>query len=252
MTLDELTINRMEWVEANQKNKFEKGLESLLINMYPGKAHFIYELLQNSEDAKATTVRFFLNNKALGYDHNGTKLFTLEDIDSITGIGNSTKTDDPTQIGKFGVGFKAVYAYTNTPEIHLGPYDFRIKNLVVPITKGVQITSDESKTVFIFPFDSYKKTSELAIKEIGYALSSLYDHTLLFLKNIKKIEYKFKDGALLQLQTGNGESFYGKEKGLIEIEQFEQYYYRITSTNTLGEIQVSNWLKFEDSVTITT
>ena len=43
-------------------------------------------------------------------------IFSLNDITSITGLGISTKKDDSTSIGKFGVGFKAVFQYTSTPQ----------------------------------------------------------------------------------------------------------------------------------------
>ena len=151
--LEELSEKRTEWVQANQKNGFEKGLESLLSNMYPGKAHFIYELLQNSEDAGASQVTFALSESALVYEHDGPKLFSFNDIDSITGIGISTKAKDSTQIGKFGVGFKSVYSYTKSPEIHSNGYDFRIERMVIPNTEGVRKGKTSGKTIFKFPFN---------------------------------------------------------------------------------------------------
>jgi hypothetical protein len=252
MTFEELTKNRSDWVKANQKNGFEKGLESLLTNMYPGKAHFIYELLQNSEDAKATKVRFKLTENALGYEHDGPKLFTFSDIDSITGIGNSTKVEDHTKIGKFGVGFKAVYAYTDSPEVHSGGYNFKIENLVIPITEGITVIPDKTKTLFKFDFDSAKKSPTQAVKEIGVGLHSLNDYTLLFLKNINRIEYGFSAAALQLLQENYGEALYGSKTGSIEIEQMGDYHFAIRSTNTTGKIRISHWLKFEDTVLITT
>ena len=52
---------------------------------------------------------------------------------SICGIGESTKDTDLTAIGRFGIGFKSVYAITNQPEIHSGDEDFGIKNYVHPV-----------------------------------------------------------------------------------------------------------------------
>ena len=34
------------------------GLKTLVSQIYPDEAHFIYELLQNAEDAQATEVEF--------------------------------------------------------------------------------------------------------------------------------------------------------------------------------------------------
>ena len=137
MSLEELRQKRLKWVEANRENDFEEGIRRLLTDLYPDNAHFIYELLQNAEDAKATEVRFILKEDGIEFEHNGNRLFTLEDVKSITSIGISTKKDDATNIGKFGVGFKAVFSYTNTPEIISGKYHFRIRELVVPDTVGV-------------------------------------------------------------------------------------------------------------------
>ena len=118
--MEPLTQRRRKWVEANQENSFEEGIKRLLTELYPDNAHFIYELLQNAEDTGATEVRFTLDPKAVDFEHNGSRLFSTADVDAITSIDISTKRDDPTSIGKFGVGFKAVFAYTNTPEIHSG------------------------------------------------------------------------------------------------------------------------------------
>ena len=135
--INELIANRKDWVVSSKANNFEGGIKNLLSNMYPDEAHFIYELLQNAEDKKATAVYFKMQKDKLIFEHNGgvvdkSQLFTLKDIESITGIGASTKKDDNTAIGKFGVGFKAVFAYTESPQIYSGEYSFEINDLVVP------------------------------------------------------------------------------------------------------------------------
>jgi hypothetical protein len=130
---DELRSDRKAYIEGLRRNKgFEAGILRLLTQLYPDNAHFIYELLQNAEDAKATHVRFRLTKESLTFEHDGARLFSARDLESITSIGDSTKADSLTEIGKFGVGFKAVFAYTQTPEIHSGEYHFRISDLVVP------------------------------------------------------------------------------------------------------------------------
>ncbi|WP_197485141.1 sacsin N-terminal ATP-binding-like domain-containing protein, partial [Methylomonas koyamae] len=135
--LQALKQKRLKWVESNRENGFDEGINRLLTELYPDNAHFIYELLQNAEDPQATTVQFKLTDSSVEFSHDGKRLFSFKDVESITSIGNSTKRDDATSIGKFGVGFKAVFAYTNTPEIHSGDFHFRICDLVVPDTEGV-------------------------------------------------------------------------------------------------------------------
>ena len=205
MSLEELRKKRLKWVEANRENGFEDGIKHLLADLYPDNAHFIYELLQNAEDAKATEVRFILKEDGVEFEHNGDRLFTLKDVDSITSFGDSTKKDDPTNIGKFGIGFKAVFAYTPTPEIESGEYHFRIRDLVVPDTDGLaHCDLGEKETHFSFPFDNPHKPPEKARAEIERNLRQLNESTLLFLSNIRKIEYLLPDstrGSLERRET---------------------------------------------------
>ena len=206
MSLEELRKKRLNWVEANRENGFDDGIKRLLTDLYPDNAHFIYELLQNAEDARAAEVRFTLREDRVEFEHNGDRLFTLEDVDSITSIGSSTKRDDHTSIGKFGVGFKAVFAYTETPEIVSGGYHFRICDLIVPDTEELTPpTLGEKKTCFSFPFNNDAKPPEKARAEIEKNLRQLDKSTLLFLSNIKRIEYRLPDsteGFIERRETG--------------------------------------------------
>ena len=196
MSLEELRLKRLKWVEANRENGFDDGIRRLLTDLYPDNAHFIYELLQNAEDAHATEVRFTLRENSVEFEHNGARLFTLGDVDSITSIGFSEKREDQTSIGKFGVGFKAVFAYTETPEIASGEYHFHIRDLVVPDTEGLAFCPrGEKQTYFSFPFDNDAKPPEKARAEIERNLQELDESTLLFLSGIKKIEYRLPDST---------------------------------------------------------
>lgn len=80
----QLSEKRKKWVEASRENGFEDGIKRLLTDLYPDNAHFIYELLQNAEDAGASEVRFTLNNDSIEFQHNGDRLFSIENVDSIT------------------------------------------------------------------------------------------------------------------------------------------------------------------------
>lgn len=196
-SIQQLFEKRKKWVEANRENEFEDGIKRLLTDLYPDNAHFIYELLQNAEDAGASAVRFILNDNRLEFEHNGDRLFSIEDVNSITSIGVSTKGNDPTTIGEFGVGFKAVFAYTSTPEIESGEYHFRIRDMVVPVTDGLSPGKlGEKITRFKFPFDNPKKSPENARAEIEKNLRLLNKSTLLFLSNIRKIGYLLPDSTL--------------------------------------------------------
>ena len=190
MTIDQLTEMRRGWVEASRENGFEEGIKNLLSDLYPDNAHFIYELLQNAEDAEASEVRFILTDCSVEFEHNGKRLFSPRDVEAITGIGDSPKREDHTKIGKFGIGFKAVFAYTSTPEIESGEYHFRIRDMVVPDSEGLSPASlGERKTRFVFPFDNPRKPPQKAREEIEKNLQELDASALLFLSNIQTIKY---------------------------------------------------------------
>lgn len=191
-SLEELRTVRRSYIESARSNNFEDGLRSLLADLYPDNAHFIYELLQNAEDANAHSVQFDLAPDKLTVLHDGTRLFGLADVESITGIGQSTKKDDETQIGKFGVGFKAVFAYTNRPEVRSGEFAFAIEDLFVPEELPAQ--SPDELTVFVFPFDRAEKSPERAFQEIERGLLELNEATVLFLNHVRDISFTIAGG----------------------------------------------------------
>ena len=109
----------------------------LLADRYDDRTHFIFELLQNAEDALSRregwrwprTVAFTLAPAKLRVSHYG-KPFEEQDVRGICGIAESTK--EQTEIGRFGIGFKSVYAFTDRPEVHSGEENFVIENFVWP------------------------------------------------------------------------------------------------------------------------
>ena len=211
--IHELISIRKNWISVNRENNFEDGIKNLLSNMYPDEAHFIYELLQNAEDKKAKHVHFKMSRDMLVFEHDGgiydkNQLFTLRDIESITGIGTSTKRDDNTTIGKFGVGFKAVFAYTETPQIYSGNYSFEINDLVVPKLIDRCFNLKDGITRFVFPFNSKTKDIKDTLSEIRKGLINIKDNTLLFLKNIESISYELDDsrkGEFLRIDEKNNQ-----------------------------------------------
>ena len=100
--------------------------------LYPDQTHFLFELLQNAEDARATELHFILSAEGLAARHNGKRLFSEGDVEAITSIGQSQKREDVNQIGKFGVGFKSVFGDTLAPRISSGAFDFEIRDLICP------------------------------------------------------------------------------------------------------------------------
>ena len=193
----------LDYKKIREDKKKEYGTKvgnygRLIANLYSDRAHFIFELLQNAEDALrnrgskwngSRAVSFNLTKNILQFKHFG-RPFNEADVRGICEIGESAKAEDLTTIGRFGIGFKSVYAITDCPEIHSGPEDFAIENYVQP--KGVPIIKKSvGETVFRFPL---KSTGESAHDDIATGLRRLRASSLLFLRQIEEIKWQIEDG----------------------------------------------------------
>lgn len=189
MNLNELIADRMDWVRISQKNRFD--FDSILAGLYNDPSHFIYEILQNAEDASASKVRFELYEDRLDITHNGND-FNLEDINGVTGIGISTKKSDLTAIGKFGVGFKSVFAITETPHIYSGAYRIKIEDFVVP----VELIANEraEMTLIRLPFNHKFRSQHDIYDLVNRKLENIGLTTLLFLRNVNEIRWSSPHG----------------------------------------------------------
>jgi hypothetical protein len=187
--LTELRKEREPLAITLQKHK---GIRRIIEDFYPDNAHFIYELLQNAEDASARHAWFELHKDHLVFIHDGARHFDEDDVCSITDIGESSKREDTEKIGKFGVGFKSVFSYTETPHIYSKHFCFQITNLVLPEAISPKPEVGE-KTRFEFPFNNPKKQVETAFSEIKAGLEALSETTLLFLKNLHEIRWRIDD-----------------------------------------------------------
>ena len=164
------------------------GIRRLVEDLYPDSAHFIYELLQNAEDTEASEVSFTLFKEQLVFEHNG-RAFNEADIHAITTIGEGTNSDDDDKIGRFGIGFKAVFAYTDTPRIWSPNFAFEISDMVLPAELALNPSLGD-RTRFEFPFDSSKKPAADAFSEVKAGLEELSADTLLFLSHIESIDWR--------------------------------------------------------------
>ena len=181
---------------------------AFLGRLYSDRTHFVYELLQNAEDAEATQVQINLRKNCLEFLHDG-KLFDEADVRGICGVGEGTKPEDLTKIGKFGIGFKSVYAYTSSPEIHCGEEHFRILHYVRPYGIDSTNISTPWTTRFVFPFETSPIEPNMAFDEIAERLMSLNVRTLLFLRNISEINWltdKGESGVYLRDSNKRGVS----------------------------------------------
>ena len=121
-----------DYQRLTEKNERRLGTDTASrrtqVSMYADPAHFVYEILQNADDKGATEVEFSVTSEGLVILHDGTP-FSEKDVEGITYFGKSQSRDDRRLTGRFGVGFKSVFAYTAAPRISSGDESFEIYGL---------------------------------------------------------------------------------------------------------------------------
>lgn len=168
------------------------------VSMYSDSTHFVYEILQNADDHDATEVLFKLSKDKVVIEHNG-EPFQEKHVKAITYFGKGTSREDLVKTGRFGIGFKSVFAFTATPIIISWPEHFQIYGLYrvreYPYPEGFS----NSRTRIILPFNHESEhpnfveklmTQEEAYQQISECLTNLNMNTLLFTRNIREISWE--------------------------------------------------------------
>ena len=249
MNEQELNIDPLN-EDLKDREDLIRAIETI-IQLYTDKVHFIYELLQNAEDSKATKVSFAMFEDRLEVLHNG-EPFTKENLTSIRSIALTTKTDQVNAIGKFGVGFKSVFGickdviicsdknnYKDQNNNYLENFIYKIKDFryLEDVEKdrksGIKWPDDKYTTKFIFPFCVSEKYSgykemETLHEKLSSRLKKLGTSVLLFMRNIKEISYSV-EGLDEKL---NCHGTYSLKKDNIEKNSF-----KITAT---GDKEIDN------------
>jgi hypothetical protein len=183
--------------------EFDDIGEFIAEQLYSDRTHFIYELIQNCEDAIQRrlaaagdspfprNITFNLFRDRLEVRHFG-KPFDEADVRGISDVLKGTKRNDPTQIGKFGIGFKSVYSLTSSPEVHSGDEHFGIERYIRPCRAQARQLAD-GETLFVLPFNHKSVSQDEAFDEMGRRLQSLGLRTLLFVRHLEEIAWAVED-----------------------------------------------------------
>ncbi len=212
---------------------------------YADPRHFLLELLQNAEDALARRpveppvaergVTFDLTANSLCLRHFGDP-FNRADVESICDFDESTKGVEG--IGRFGLGFKSVYRFTDRPEVHSGPEDFVIRNYVWP-ESAEAVPREGHETVILLPRKSESTDWGSLADGLPKMLSGPY---LLFLRHIESVRWSASDGSAAE---------YLRESEEVEAGGTDAGIRRVTLINgnaRPGAARDEDWLIFERPV----
>jgi len=200
----------IDYDAISQKNERELGTKlksrRTQISLYSDPTHFVYELLQNADDRGATEICFQLLPDRLIVEHNATERFTIKHIEAISSFEDSTSEDDLLKTGKFGLGFKSVFAFTATPQVFCGEANFEIFDLYRLRELPAPHDLDHTLTRFELPFNHLEcnpefifsenlKSAEMAVEIIKGKFEALEDIALLFTRKLTSIRVVTEDGA---------------------------------------------------------
>lgn len=108
----------------NQAN----ALDTLSTDIYSDDKRFVFELLQNADDASCSSgfldIQINISSNFVVISHRG-EAFSNIDIESICSIGDGNKQGDENKTGFKGIGFKSVFSHSNYVIIYSGQKCFR-------------------------------------------------------------------------------------------------------------------------------
>lgn len=256
-----------------QRLREDVGQEAQIAQDYQGR--LLYELLQNADDAMASTaaqdarVAFILVDDALWVANSGRAL-TEADVRGLCGISASSKQGASgkrrASIGHKGMGFKSVLEITEAPEVYSTSLSFRfsaasaleaIQPLVdegilpsggrAPVTRfpwavdtepaqWQELRAQGMQTAFRFPLKA--KMSAKQRDELAQTLRQLPVTTLVFLKRLSQVAVSVRrgDSAFSFVWTTRRHRF--EEQALVAVSELTEagtYQVALTSDQEQNE-----------------
>jgi hypothetical protein len=189
--------------DYNYSEQAQNQYESLflLTSAFSEYIRFLFELVQNADDAEASEIDVFVQNSVLIVSHNGAS-FKEEDVVGICNVGAGTKKANTKTTGYKGIGFKSLFGKSTYVVIFSQGFQFRFdesnkqgKFPIMPwqiIPQWTEI-SELPKDISNFLTDNKKNVSTIIRLELTDELLEdlnellMSSQILLFLRNIKSI-----------------------------------------------------------------
>lgn len=238
VTINQIFDENINYLTAQQALNQARSLKSLSNDLYTDPLRFVYELVQNCDDACQSTsiLRIaIVDHRYLIVGHNG-KPFDGEDVRGLCDIGCSTKGQDEQKTGYKGLGFKAVFGKSDYVLILSQGEYFRFEANSSVFKWNTKWGSNKNhweqknKRTFEFPWQicpiwTEKKEVPLSIQdwfkgqlnavatiirlknveETRHAIQQLIEqpHVFMFLRNIRTVRFSFNslDEKILKIES---------------------------------------------------
>lgn len=126
--IENLSIKKSDYKNPEQAIDQANSCDSLSSDIFTDSKRFIYELLQNADDASCKSGKLDFQIDFVGeyiiVSHKG-ESFSEIDIKSICSVGDGNKRGDENKTGFKGIGFKSVFAHSEYVIIKSGKYCFK-------------------------------------------------------------------------------------------------------------------------------
>ncbi|MCL0063791.1 DUF3883 domain-containing protein [Dehalococcoidia bacterium] len=154
--------------------------------------HFLFEFIQNADDAEANRMKAILNEQILEVFNDGNP-FSKEDVNAICSIGHSFK--DPSKyLGYLGAGFKAVFLISPEVAIYSYPYSFKFSKKECPDPRNLpwqimplwieEYSQEYKERHVVFKVSLSDKEKEKRLQE---EFQTFNPRSLLFLPHLKEL-----------------------------------------------------------------
>lgn len=201
---------RSDYKHPSHAHTIAKLLNTVAVDIYSESQRFLFELIQNADDAAwgpGNEVHFEFLTGYLIACHKG-KPFTEADIEAITDAGASTKAADSTKTGYKGIGFKSVFGKSKCVTICSDGYQFKFDKAanekdypwqVIPIwVDTAQLPGEVAQFVAKQEYAVYTCLSLADTVELQQEMSELLasPQLLLFLRNVTQVSVAEKGRQL--------------------------------------------------------
>ena len=249
--INEISRQKSDYKHTSQAEDLANSLDTISDDIYSESERFVYELIQNADDAsndkqKNLEIKIEFTQNFVVISHNGRE-FSDKDINAISSVGKSQKSENPNQTGYKGIGFKSVFGKSDCVYINSNDFCFRYDKSnwakhthkmpwqIIPIWSS-NVPTELQKTQFgKYPVSTaiqFNKEKGFVGAELKQTLINLFSNSqiMLFLRNVTLISID-KDFSIKR--TKNLIS----EKALSKTEKFV-----LSAVSLIANSEQTDWI----------